>query len=192
MTSEPTVLTLEELANAYCLMMANAYRLIEDGEKLSMAGRYVGAIGSFQAATDELVRGHLISNAVLLADEDAAGWREFWATMNDRSKRLQVLEKEIHHNIYRSEESKHRYDRGFALLSRDFVHNTFDEASGTFLPPGGDLAGHASMQEAGKSYYEYVIGLYHAFNFYGLPNPATQIQTFWGLRAGARNAPLAR
>jgi hypothetical protein len=192
MNNQPAVLSLEELANSFCLMMANAYRLIEDGEKLHAAGRHLGAIGSFQAATDELVRGHLISKAVTLTDRDGEGWKEFWSGMNDRSKRLEVLEREIHPEIYKSDDSRRRYHESFALLGLDFVCNRFEEASGRFLPPGGSLGGLSSMEEAAKSYYEYVIGLYHAFNFYGLPNPATQAQTFWGLRMGAQNESLAR
>lgn len=172
--------------------MVNAYRLIEDGEKLIAAGRALGAIGSFQAATEELVRGHLISKAVLLDDGDSAGWGVFWETMTSRTKLLHVLETDIHSEIFRSEDSRRRYDVGFSLLKLDFIHNTFDAATARFLPPGGDMNGLDSMQLAAKSYYEYVIGVYHAFNFYGLPNPATQAQTFWGLRTGVRNASLVR
>ncbi len=192
MKTVPTILSLEELANSYCLMMANAYRLIEDGEKLSAAGRALGALGSFQAATEELVRGHLIGQAVLFDDADATAWNAFWETMNDRKKLLQVLENEIHNEIYRSEDARRRYDVGFSLLKLDFVLNTFETSTGQYRPPGGDLNGLPSMENAAKAYYEYVIGVYHAFNFYGLPNPATQAQTFWGLRTGARNAPLVR
>jgi hypothetical protein len=186
------VLTLEELANAYCLMMANAYRLIEDGEKLSAAGRPLGAVGCFQAATDELVRGHLIGKAVLLEETDDAGWSEFWANMNDRARRLAILERDIHPDIYRSDDSRGRYRTGMTLLPREFIHNHFEAATGRFLPPGDDTAAIGDMRAVAKAYYEYVIGLYHAFNFYGLPNPATQIQTFWGLRMGARNESLVR
>jgi len=187
-----TILSLEELANSYCLMMANAYRLIEDGEKLSAAGRALGAIGCFQAATAELVRGHLIGQAVLFEDSDVDAWRVFWETVGDRRKLIDVLENEIHPEIYRGEDARRRYDVGFSLLKLDFVNNTFNAAKGQYRPPGDDLSGLPSMEVAAKSYYEYVIGVYHAFNFYGLPNPATQAQTFWGLRTGARNAPLVR
>lgn len=186
------ILTLEEMANAYCLLMANAYRLIEDGEKLNAARRPLGALGCFQAAVEELVRGHLIAKAVLLDDQDEDGWRQFWSDFSDRRRLLDVLERDIHPAIYANAESKERYAQGFALLALDFVTNRFDEATGRFLPPGGDLAGFPSMEAASRGYYEYVMGLYHAFNFYGLPNPATQIQTFWGLRMGARNAALVR
>jgi len=182
------VLSLEEMANSFCLLMANAYRLIEDGEKLSAARRHTGAVGSFQAAVLEIIRGHLIAEAVLLEDDDADGWDRFWEDQNDRARLLRILEDQIHDKMYRDQRAHERYQRGLSLLPLEFVRISFDGR--LFLPPGGDLAGHENIEAAARSYYEYVMGLFHAFNFYGLPNPATQIQTFWGLRMAARNAKL--
>jgi len=186
----PSVLTLEELANGYCLFMANGYRLIEDGEKLLAARRPLGALGCFQQAAEELVRGHLLSEAVVLEDEDAAGWTRFWRDLSDRTRLLEILDAQIHPDIYRNEKSRERYERGAKLLPLEFVRIAF--RSGRFDAPGGNLAGLPSVEDAARGYYEYVLGLFHAFNFYGLPNPATQIQTFWGLRVAARNQRLVR
>ena len=176
------------MANAYCLMMANAYRLIEDGEKLAAVGRPLGAIGSFQSGLDEMVRAYLLEKAVLLEDSDHDGWNNFWSQCEDRAQLLAVLGSDIHPEIYASRDSQEKYRRGFSLLSLDFTRNRFD--GDRFLPPGGALAGFDTMDKAAAAYYEYVMGVYHGLNFYGLPRPATQVQTFWGLRIGAQNAKL--
>lgn len=184
------VLTLEELANGFCLFMANGYRLIEDGEKLLAARRPLGALGCFQNAAEELVRGHLLSGAVTLEDDDGAGWTRLWADLNDRARLREILEAQIHPDIYRNEKSRARYERGAKLLPLEFVRIAF--RNGRFDAPGGDLAGLPTIDDAARGYYEYVMGLFHAFNFFGLPNPATQIKTFWGLRQAARNQRLLR
>ena len=183
MKNDRPPLSLEECANAYCLLMANAYRLIEDGEKLSAQKRFVGAVGSFHAAAHEIVRAHLISHAVVLEESNEAGWRRFWFDIDDRSRRLEILESDIHPSIYRSETARTRYAESFRLLDDDFRHVAYDDAREIFLPPGGaHLADHADKELARLS-YEYIMGLFHAFNFYGLPNPLTQIKTFYALRA---------
>ena len=184
-------LSLEELANGYCLLMANGYRLIEDGEKLSAQKRFLGALGCFEAASEELARGHLLTRAVLLEDDDVDGWRRFWAIYEDRLALRKLLEDEVHHEIYKNEDARRRYNRAFPLLGLDFTHIRFEKNGDRFLPPGEPAAGY-SIDETARIYYEYVLGLYHGLNFYGLPNPATQVQTFWGLRAGHRNRSLAR
>lgn len=184
------MLTIEELANAYCLFMANAYRLIEDGERLAAAQRHLGAIGSFQAAVEEIVRGHLIEKAVAFEDSDVTSWQEYWTVLGSRERLLALLTGDIHREIYDSEKARADYVSGINLLPLDFSRIRFD--GNIFLPPGGDLAGMTDMESAAKAYYKYVMGLFNAFNFFGLPNPAAQLKTFWGIRAAARNQSLVR
>lgn len=181
-------LSIEELANGFCLLMANAYRGIEDGEKLTAARRYAGALGAFQGAAEEIARGYLVEGAVLLEESDAAGWTRFWTDFNDRSRLLDLLAGEIQDRMFRNAAAQERYRRGLRLLPLDFQRIGFD--GGIFTPPGHGLAGEAGIESAARAYYEYVMGLFHAFNFFGLPHPATQVQTFWGLRAGHLNRHL--
>lgn len=183
-------LSIEELANGYCLFMANAYRLIEDGEKLAATRRHLGAIGCFQAAVEEIVRGHLLEKVVAVEESDAAAWNAFGKTLDDRSRLLDVLTGEIHQEIYRSGTAQEDHARWIPLLHLDFVRTRFDGR--LFVPPGGNLAGLDDMESAARGYYKYVLGLFNAFNFFGLPNPAAQLKTFWGLRAAARNQSLLR
>jgi hypothetical protein len=176
------VLSLEECANGYCLAMTNAYRLIEDGEKLLIQRRFLGAIGCFQAALDELVVGFLISKAVTFADDDEAAWENFWAVFHDRAARRTLLEREIHPRVYRDADAEDRYGDGHRLLPFDFVATTFDDHALCFVPPGGGVMNEGNERETAGRYYEYIMGLFHAFNFYGLPNPAAQAKTFWAMK----------
>jgi hypothetical protein len=187
MNKLPISLSLEESANAYCLAMANAYRLIEDGERLSAHKRFVGASGAFSSAIHELVKGFLISEAVVLRENDASGWRTFWDDVNDTERRRRVLFERIHPLIYRSSEARTRYTDAFELLAEPFGPVLFDGER--FQPPGGRcLVKHGDAASA-RLLYEYVMGLFHAFNFYGLPNPRTQAETFWALRSTSMAAP---
>ena len=174
--------SLEELANGYCLAVGNAFRLVEDGEKLFHIKRYSGAAGLFRDAVNEVVKAHLIHNAVTLAEDDEAGWNLFWKKFRGWQEKFDVLETEIHPHIYRTDEAKARYAKAHPLLKVDFTRLRFHEEMVQFLPPGANLLGHGNDEEITRTLYEYVLGLFHAFNFGGLPNPKTQFETFRAMK----------
>lgn len=175
-------ISLEELTNGYCLAVANAFRLVEDGETLYMQKRFNGAAGLFRDAVNEIVKAHLIQKAVLLEDSDTDGWELFHRQFHGWKEKLEVLDKDIHPFIYKSDDARRRYEQAHELMEIDFTRLAFDETSKIFLPPGGNIFSKRSDKDIVKILYEYVLGLFHAFNFGGLPDPKSQYQSFRAMK----------
>ena len=171
-------LTCERLADGFCLAIDNAYRLVEDGENLLRAQRYLGAIGLFTHAMDELMKAHVISRAPGFREDDASSWDWFWRVLADRKEKLDLLERDIHPNVFRNKEDEAEMRRLLKALRSQFVYADYREETSEFALPGGAPVRMGGDQKIAKLVYRYVLALFSHFNFYGKPNPQAVHQVF--------------
>ena len=178
---------LDELSQAYCLAVANSYRLVEDAEKLFGNRRFLAAVASCKNAVEELLKAHLISKAVLFDENDAEKWDWFWDVFPDRLKKLNFLETEIHSNIFKNRSDTEEYMEVVEVLKENFVGVWFDKKKDKFAPPGDILAKSPDERALARRIYEYVLSLYKALNIHGLPKPWDTKEVFKHMREKKNN-----
>ena len=184
MNSKFKPLSIEELSNAYCLVIANSYRLVEDAEKSFGQKRFISAAASVSQAILEIVRGHIITQAAAL-QENSSEWSWFWEGMKNKNQQIKFLEEQIHPKVFRNEKDSEKYKIVTKVLKEDFVQVYFNPDSEIFLPPGHELLASGKDKEIAKEIYEYVLSLYRALNIHGLPAPAAQYKIFSHLNSMA-------
>lgn len=168
-------LTLEELANGHCLAVANAFRLIQDGEVLLEAKKWLSAINLFKLASEELAKAHIITQASVFDESDSEKWEWFWRSLSDHREKLRILEYELHWGGY---QDKDEFNRRVSLLRRqreDTLYVGFNHEQRTFIAPGsvlGDAEEFATVQ------HRYVIGVLQLFVVAGLPTPEVQLSVY--------------
>ncbi len=170
--------SLESLAEAFCMTIANAYRLVEDGEKLLRNNRYLGAVGSFYHAIDEIVRAHLIGKAAAFKTEDQERWNGFWRVSENRPEKLRILESEVHANIFPDPREAEGAKGLLEKIKSEFVYVAYDPTSGAFVPPGEVVVRSNQVATLAKDLHHYVLRLFSFFNFQGLPTPQSVLQVF--------------
>jgi AbiV family abortive infection protein len=160
------VVPIPELAKGHCLAVANARRLIVEGELLLKSGGYLSAINQFRLAVEELAKAHLISQASTFKETDTEKWKWFWAAFNDHREKLRIIEYEFHWESYRDREE---FNRRISVLrnSREKVlYVDFDRANKKFSSPDQHLADPGTMAVLD---HQYVLKIYELFTVAGMP-----------------------
>ena len=108
MASFDYAVPVAELARGHCLAVANARRLILDGELLLNSGSFLSAISQFRLAVEELAKAHLITNASVFKTTDTEKWKWFWSAFDNHREKLRIIEYEFHWEHYRDRDEFNR------------------------------------------------------------------------------------
>ena len=163
-------LPIRELARGHCLSVANADRLIRDGEMLLSSGRFLSAINEFRLAVEELAKAHLMTQPSTLRSTDADKWKWFWSAFDDHREKLRIIENEFHWDRY---QDKNEFNRRVSFLRtarEKSIYVDFDRSRNVFSSPEDyfvDAANLASLD------HQYVTKIYAMFTLSGMPTVQT-------------------
>ncbi len=179
-------LPIRELARGHCLSVANADRLIRDGEILLNLGRYLSAINEFRLAVEELAKAHLMTQASKFRSSDAEKWKWFWKAFDDHREKLRIIEYEFHWDGY---QDKNEFNRRVSFLRtarEKSIYVDFDRSQNVFSSPEGYFDDAAKLAILD---HEYVIKIYAMFTLSGMPTVQTMENVYSMYNQHANSMP---
>jgi len=170
--------SLELLADGYCKSINNARRLIDDGEILINCERFIAAIDFLRLALEELVKAHLINQAVFLDENDKDKWKCFWRAFHDHKEKIRLLELEFHWPLYQNINEFHKTVNILKTQREESIYVQFDSDKKEFLSPEDFFGSKDDIRRYVINEFQYAKNIYERFIIAGKPKPDFVIKVF--------------